>query len=423
MEFSEEDYEYITSSRKKKLNDGLEMEKLFKTLAKITAPKSDKKCYFKKGSKGKKVHFSGRLSNNYSQSCIVKMTYGTTKEAHKNFFRSYMVQENKNEVTEKPKYFDAEYDEVPESELKKYESEMTDLYFKFILSPESKNVPLKELARSFIKNLQLQTGYSFSWKAVIHCNTEHPHCHILINGKDSKTRRMIKRISPRIIRNAHLSAEQICTNLVGAVTSEELELRKEKSITASRWTKFDEKILQVSTTTHFTSNNGTVYSGVITPSEVSIEKRLKTLVDIGIAIAVHQNDSIIYYLEKDWDKKLRSIGRYNSFLTARSNLLYSAPGVLEQYSPELGRIHGYVSKIFIMDDETVWNNAIVVENKITKKAYYVPLKNPPSRNLIHQLITVECIRNQNGKLSPKIQVIGKSKNTFNKSDESTYILK
>ena len=118
MEFSEEDYEYLTSSKKKKLNDGLEMEKLFKTLAKITAPKSDKKSYFKKGSKGKKVHFSGRLSNNYSQSCIVKMTYGTTKEAHKNFFRSYMVQENKNEVTEKPKYFDAVYDEVPESELK-----------------------------------------------------------------------------------------------------------------------------------------------------------------------------------------------------------------------------------------------------------------------------------------------------------------
>lgn len=419
MELSKEDYDFFTLNASKgktpkPLDAGLETEKLLKELSKFFIFSSHKSKR-----KDKKVHFSGRLSNNYTQRCIVKMTYGTSKEAHKNFFRSYMIQENKDEVVEKPKYFDGVYDEVPESEIEKYESEMTDLYFKFILSPESKNVPLKVLARQFIKNLQLQTGFSFLWKAVIHNNTEHPHCHILINGKDRKTRQLIKRISPRIIRNAHLSAEQICTNLAGPVNSEELELRKVKNITAMRWTKFDESILHSTTPITFKSNNGTYYTSSIAPTEAGMEKRLKSLVNIGLAISFSKNNSPTYYLEKNWDKKIQSIGRYNSFLTARNNLLFSTPGMLELYTSELGKIQGVVSKIFIMDDESIWNNAIVVENTKTKKAYYIPLKNQPPKNVLQKFVTVECKKKQNGKLTPHIKVIDNPKNTINFSVDVT----
>ena len=72
----------------------------------------------------------------------------------------------------------------------------------------------------------MQTGYSFNWKAVEHRNTDDWHDHILINGRDRRTGKLIERISPRIIRNAHLSAEQICTSLIGHVTDKELEIRK-----------------------------------------------------------------------------------------------------------------------------------------------------------------------------------------------------
>ncbi|MCQ2601281.1 MAG: relaxase/mobilization nuclease domain-containing protein [Treponema sp.] len=409
MEISKEDYEFLTlkppkGKTHKELDAGRETERLLRELSKLfTSPQ------LKRKKKDKKIHFSGRLSNNYSQRCVVKMTYGNTKEAHMKFFCSYMIQENKDEVKEKPKYFDAIFDEVPEVEIEKYKSEMTDMYFKFILSPELKDVPLKVLARQFIKNLQLQTGFSFSWKAVIHNNTDHPHCHILINGKDRKTKKKITRIPPRIIRNAHLSAEQICTNLVGPVTSKELEVRRDKSFTARRWTNHDDDLFKCITRKNYTSETGTEYTGYINPINDGMEKRLKALVDIGLAISFPQSNPPVYYLEKDWDIKLRSIGRYNSFLQARSNLLFSTPGMLQQYTPEDGKIQGLVTKVYLMDDESIWNNAIVVENNKTKKAFYIPLRNPPSENLYQQFVTVDCKKNQSGKLSPQIKVMDSSK--------------
>ncbi len=414
---SEEDEEYeflkVKSPKgkpSKRLDTAIETEKLLKDLSQLF--KSSK---FGKKKKGKKVHFSACFSNNYNQRCVVKMTYGNSKKAHKNFLRSYMIQENKDEVVEKPTYFDAEYDEVPDTEIERYEAEMTDLYYKFIISPESLNVPLKNLAREFVKNLQLETGFSFSWKGVIHVNTQHRHTHILINGLDRKTRKLIKRIPPRIIRNARLSAEQICTNLVGPVSSKELEIRKKKTITAMRWTNLDDDIISGAIPAKYQSENGTEYYSSITTSDAIIEQRLKSLVDIGLAISFPGNNPPMYYLEKDWAKKLRSIGRYNSFLQARSNLLFTTSGMLEQYTPEAGKICGVVSKVYLMDDESVWTNAIVVENAGESKAWYIPLKNPPSKDLLRQFVTVQCKRNQSGKLCPQIKILGDgSKKSLNK---------
>ena len=416
METKEEDYQLLKvknpkGKQSKSVDTMAELGNLLKDLSKVLKmPKFDKK------QRKKKVHYSGCLSNNYSQRCIVKMTYGNSIEGHRNFFHSYMTQEDKDEVSEKPKYFDAVYDEVPEEEIAKYEVGMTDLYFKFIISPESKSVPLKVLARKFVENMQLQTGFSFAWKAVIHINTDHPHCHVLLNGRDRRTGKLIKRIPPRIIRNGRLSAEQICTGLVGPVNSMELAARNEKKIASKRWTKYDDMIIQAAAPIDYKAENGTEYIMSISASNLAVEKRLKTLVEIGLAICFSKNEPPVFYLEKDWDKKLRSIGRYNSFLEARSNLLFSLPGTLEQYTPAAGRLKGVVSKAYIMDDESVWTNALVVENEKTKKAYYIPLKNPPNKNLLGKIVTVECGRNQNGKLSPQIKVLdGDSIKSVNKS--------
>lgn len=375
-----------------------EIEKLLGELSKLLYVPKPKK-------KDKKQHLSGRLSNINTQRCIVKMTYGTTKEAHINFLRSYMIQADKDEVIEKPKYFDQNYDEVPDYEIDAYESIATPLYFKFILSPENSKVPLKVLAREFIKNLQIQTGYSFNWKGVEHWNTNNPHVHILINGKDRRNGKQIKRISPRIIRNAHLSAEQICTNLIGPVSREELEIRRNKTFSARRWTDIDNKLQKHLQNFKYFSENKIEYSCKIATDDLVLKKRLDYLVDMGLAISFLRNNPPEYYLENDWDKKLKSIGRYNSFLDARSNLLFSTPSILEQYTPMVGKVQGFVSKIYSMNDEDIWTNAIVIENAKTNKAYYIPLKNPVSESIMHKCVTVECKKNQSGKLSPRITVL------------------
>ena len=404
-----------TSNKKIKQSDASkEIEKMFEELSEmIYIPKSKKK--------DKKQHFSGRLSNINNQRCIVKMTYGNKKESHINFLRSYMIQADKDDVVEKPKYFDQTYDEVPDFVIDTYESIATPLYFKFILSPEDSRVPIKTLAREFIKSLQLQTGYSLNWKAVKHKNTDHPHAHILINGKDKRNGKLIKRISPTIIRNAHLFAEQICTKLIGPVTKEQLEIRKNKTFSARRWTDIDEKIKNCLLPFQYISEDEIEYTNRIATDDLLLKKRLDYLVEMGLAISFTKNFPPEYYLEKGWDKKLHTVGRYNSFLDARSNLLFSTPNILEQYTPLNGKVQGLVSKIYSMNDEDIWTNAIVIENMKTKKAYYIPLKNPVAENILHKYVNVECKKNQSGKISPRITVIESSNNNYHKTIKTNLI--
>lgn len=178
-------------------------------------------------------------------------------------------------------------------------------------------------------------------------------------------------------------------------------------------------ILQKADVINYKSENGTEYSSSISTVDINLDKRMKALVELGLAFCFTNNNPPIYYLEKKWDEKLRSIGRYNSFLQARSNLLFTLPCELEQYTPEVGKIQGFVSKNFLMNDESVWTNAIVLEIPKTKKAYYIPLRFPPSTSLLNKMISVECTKNQSGKLSPVIKVINSPKLTINKSNNKT----
>ncbi len=178
-------------------------------------------------------------------------------------------------------------------------------------------------------------------------------------------------------------------------------------------------ILHKAEVINYKSENGTEYSSSISIVDINLDKRMKSLVDLGLAFCFSRNNPPVYYLEKNWDEKLRTIGRYNSFLQARSNLLFSLPGELEQYTPDVGKIQGFVSKIFLMNDESVWNNAIVLENPKTKKAYYIPLRYAPSTSLLNKMISVECTKKQSGKLSPLIKVIDRSKITIKISKKKT----
>lgn len=177
--------------------------------------------------------------------------------------------------------------------------------------------------------------------------------------------------------------------------------------------------MQMANVINYKSENGTEYSSSISIVDINLDKRMKALVDLGLAFCFSKNNPPVYYLEKNWDEKLRTIGRYNSFLQARSNLLFSLPGELEQYTPDIGKIQGFVSKIYLMNDESVWTNAIVLENPKTKKAYYIPLRYAPSTSLLNKMISIECTKKQSSKLSPVIKVIDRPKFTIKISNNKT----
>lgn len=337
------------------------------------------------------------------QPCTVKMYYTASKEQHIEFLRKYMPQKNKKDVVDKPKLFN-DNDVIPENEILKYKSEADDLGFKFIISPESQNVDMKLMIRQFVKNLETITGHKFSWMAATHTDTGHIHTHLLINSIDKKTKEKF-RFDRAIVKNvARGLAMDICTNLVGSRSQKAIEASRNQLPYAKRWTKIDEHIESYYGYTEFKVakivDNVEYSASKITTDDTEI-LRLNTLVQMGFALRYSKEWPPLYYLEKGWKQKLRAIGRYNTYLDARGKLKLVAPYNLELYSGEMGEISGIVTNIYNMNDEDVWNNAVVIENRKENKAWYIPTRIKLKDEDIGKFISVKA-KNQKGKIKPLI---------------------
>ncbi len=400
------DYDFfgkgVKPPRKTRTTDASkEFSKLLKELDRLFYTRPEKK---------KSESFSGgRIRKAQNQLCTAKMYYGEKLKNHLEFLRNYMTQENKKEVTEKPKLFNGTYDEVPEEEIEKYESIATDLFFKYIISPESQKVELKPLVRAFVNNLEKMTGYHFSWMAAEHHNTEHAHAHLLLNGKDRITGEEI-RIPKEVIKMARVTAGALCTMMIGKRTREQIEAAKKRLPAARRYTILDDKILQYCRT--FSSpkkeDDGNEYESEIIARNEEMKERLSTLCEMGIARCFSRHIPPVYYLEKKWALKLKNIGRYNTFVNARRALRWTSACNLKVYDRETGPFRGVVTQRFVMDDENVFNNAIVVENRATGEAYYVRTFKQSDPDIVGSVIELSYRTNEKGKTVLHLHRMGSS---------------
>ena len=69
-----------------------------------------------------------------------------------------------------------------------------------------------------------------------------------------------------------------------------------------------------------------------------------------------------------------------------------------------------------MNAESVWNNALVVENPVTNQAWYVPLFKPVSMKFSGANIEIWQDPNQTGKQNPTITVLKDRKLNYDFSD-------
>lgn len=377
---------------------GKEVAALFRELDRFCYPRAkNNKTSFIRGHAAQK------------QPCVVKMYYTENKHDHVEFLRNYMPQKNKREVEDKPKLFNAIFDEVPESEILKYEADADKLGFKFIISPESQNIDMKSMVRQFVKNLESVTGHTFSWMAVTHTDTGHIHSHLLINGIDRKTKERF-RFEHGIVKSvARGLAVDICTGLVGSRSQEQIKVARQNLPYAKRWTKLDEHIVDCHGYTEFPIPrlvSGCEFEASKTTADELEIQRLNSLVQMGFAMHYDKNTPPVYYLEKGWKEKLRAIGRYNTYLDARSKLRLTPFYNLELYDAEMGEVEGIVSLIYNMDDEYVWSNAVVIENKKLNRAWYVPTRIKLKDGDLGKFISVRAEKNQKGKLRPLITIRG-----------------
>jgi hypothetical protein len=174
------------------------------------------------------------------QFCVTKLTgYSRDKGKHLRFLNVYLPQHNKGEVKEKPELFS--HVAVDEGGLKDYTDHLDDLHFKFIISPESPRVDTKALMKTLMKRLEAATGYRFHWLSAVHTNTGHSHAHILINGKD-RDGKEVHFDKLMIMQTMREMCAQICTEMIGERTAEQIRLTRDNVYRSSHFCTLDTKI-------------------------------------------------------------------------------------------------------------------------------------------------------------------------------------
>jgi hypothetical protein len=358
----------------------------------------DKLLFAKAGPDRRSRYYGPRSALSARQNCMVKLRIGKNLKTHRRFVEQYLPQANKEAAVEKPElYADSQ---AGGQFVEQYFEAMTGKHFKFIISPESPRVDLQALVKTLVKRMEAIAGRSFIWMAANHADTNHPHAHLLINGVDKhgKDVRFDRLFISQTMREM---TRQICTELIGKRSREEIKASILQSYNSNRYCAFDDGIQEQEEPL---DGGGYEASGsrIQTFNDLLL-RRLFHLADLGLA---RKKDKTIntFLLEKDWAKKLRAIGRHNSFLNARSELQSTAAANMELYTSETGEIAGTITRLYKMNDEDSWNHALVAENAALNKAWYIPLSYEPNDALSGAEISCSLKSNQKGLLAPHIAV-------------------
>lgn len=241
--------------------------------------------------------------------------------------------------------------------------------FRFIISPENQNTDLRVLTEEFIKRIEHETGFKLIWAAAEHYDKPHKHVHISINGTDLKGRDVV--FQRELMKFGLRSfTRDICTEMNGLRTKEEIKATQARACNADRFTVLDKKIVC------YLRNNILAKKKILDMANSTLYySRIQHLVSLNLCS--YDSAKEVFTFKKDFDKELKIYGRYSSYITAFNSLTitpdkYSLHDVVKD-GPVQGKI---VRRFFMQEDSTT--HAVVLE-KENKTFVYVPLKFPPSK--------------------------------------------
>src|SRR5215831_1787512 len=210
------------------------------------------------------------------------------------------------------------------SVLDRWQRAGDDRLFKVIVSPEfGERLNLQDHTRKLIQCMEKDLKTRLEWVAAVHFNTEHPHVHIALRGKDQNGCALV--MARDYIRSGIRShAENLATKALGARTELDTEEARQKEITEARYTSLD-RIIQ--TANDGQSSSFTITTGITAPGlsdgerrlHQNLSARLAYLQKMGLAKSVGSQ----WVVESDFETVLRTLQR-----TVDRQKMLSAHGAL-----------------------------------------------------------------------------------------------
>ncbi len=247
--------------------------------------------------------------------------------------------------------------------------------FRFIVSPESAEQldDLRTYTRHLMGRMEADLGSRLDWVAVDHWNTDNPHTHVVLRGKDDTGKDLI--ISrDYIAEGMRRRAAELATEWLGPRTELEIQRAMQREVDQERWTGLDRTLQREAV-------DGLVQSETLAEPRLQRQRqmligRLLRLQRMGLAT---EQQPGVWAIHAEAEPTLRDIGERGDIIRTMQRAMSGRQRELAVFQPgEDGRsIVGRVAGKGLADE--LHDKGYLVIDGIDGKAHYVAL--PPRSEL------------------------------------------
>ncbi len=238
--------------------------------------------------------------------------------------------------------------------------------FRFIVSPEDAEQldDLRTYTRHLMSRMEADLGTRLDWVAVDHWNTDNPHTHIILRGKDDTGKDLII-ARDYIAEGMRNRAAELATEWLGPRTELEIRRSLQREVQQERWTSLDRTLLRE-------REAGVLHLKTLAhhPSRQLLIGRLQHLQQLGLA---REDRTGHWILRDDTEATLRAVGERGDIVRTLQRAMGSAQRDLAVFEPGGGgpAVVGRVVAKGLADE--LHDRGYLVVNGLDGKAHYLAL--------------------------------------------------
>lgn len=247
--------------------------------------------------------------------------------------------------------------------------------FRFIVSPEDAEQldDLHTYTRHLMARMEADLGTRLEWVAVDHWNTDNPHTHVVLRGKDDTGKDLII-ARDYIAEGMRLRASELATEWLGPRTELEMQRAMQREVDQERWTGLDRTLQREAV-------DGLVRPETLAEPRLQRQRqmligRLQRLQQMGLAT---EQQSGTWAIQADAESTLRAMGERGDIIRTMQQAMSGRQRELAVFQPgENGRaIVGRVAGKGLADE--LYDKGYLIVDGTDGKAHYVAL--PPRLEL------------------------------------------
>ncbi|WP_159078897.1 relaxase/mobilization nuclease domain-containing protein [Orrella marina] len=247
-------------------------------------------------------------------------------------------------------------------------------HFRFIVSPEdgAELDDLRTYTRHLVNRMEADLGTRLDWVAVDHWNTDNPHTHLIVRGRDDTGQDLII-AGDYIAQGLRHRASELATEWLGPRTELEIQQTMQREVEQERWTSLDRTLQRE------IGEDGRVHiqrfnAPTLQRQRLLLIGRLQRLQHLGLADEIQPGTWVMH---TDAEKTLHALGERGDIIRTMQRAMSGKQRELAVFEPGQGGDGGgrtIVGRVAAkgLDDELHDRGYLVIDG-VDGKAYYVAL--------------------------------------------------